>query len=504
VTLATNEPFTVEAQLVNDVFRWFINGVQVGSNLTLPAGSITGVDPNAASNFLLGRNRTASGKPELEVAFDDLSIDPRSPVALCQNVSVSSVSTCTADASVDAGSYDPDGDPITVTQSPPGPYSIGLHAVTLSVSDGFASTQCAATITVVDGAAPEVLTITSPVDPIPVNSSINTSGLFTDACDGDDHTATWDWGDNSTSPGTTDQNTNTVSGSHTYTAAGVYTVTLTVEDDAGNTGQASATQFTVVYDPDAGFVTGGGWIDSPSGAYVAEPTLTGKAHFGFVSKYKNGQSTPSGQTQFQFKAADLNFHSSSYDWLVIAIHKAMYKGEGTVNGAGNYGFQVSAIDAALTPSTAVDLFRIRIWDKNDGDALVYDSDVGEDDDNVDPPTAIGGGKIKIHNNGNTSVVSDQGFENVPASYALEQNVPNPFNPQTTIRMALPTAGPYELIIYDVRGRRVKAFTGVAGPGHLSVTWNGDSDAGSPVSSGIYFYKMQAGVFNASKRMLLLK
>lgn len=128
---------------------------------------------------------------------------------------------------------------------------------------------------------------------------------------------------------------------------------------------------------------------------MAEPTLTGKANFGFVSKYKKGQSTPDGNTEFQFKAGDLNFHSTSYEWLVIAHHKAMYKGTGTINGQGNYGFMISVIDEALTPSTDVDLFRIKIWDKNNGDAVVYDNQMG-DGENADPTTAIGGGSIVIH------------------------------------------------------------------------------------------------------------
>ena len=73
----------------------------------------------------------------------------------------------------------------------------------------------------------------------------------------------------------------------------------------------------VVYDPEGGFVTGGGWVDSPQGAYVPDPSLTGKATFGFVSKYKKGASVPTGQTEFQFKAGDLNFHSTSYDWPLV-------------------------------------------------------------------------------------------------------------------------------------------------------------------------------------------
>ena len=130
------------------------------------------------------------------------------------------------------------------------------------------------------------------------------------------------------------------------------------------------------------------------GAYTPDPTLTGKANFGFVSKYKKGQSTPSGNTQFNFKAGDLNFHSSDYDWLVIAHHKAMYKGTGTINGEGNYGFMLTAIDEDLTPSTDVDLFRIKIWDKDTGE-VIYDNQMGDEED-ADPTTEIGGGSIKIH------------------------------------------------------------------------------------------------------------
>ena len=168
----------------------------------------------------------------------------------------------------------------------------------------------------------------------------------------------------------------------------MYTVEVTI-DCTDNTAEF---QYAVVYDPSEGFVTGGGWIDSPAGAYTSDPTLTGPANFGFVSKYKKGQTIPTGNTEFQFKAGDLNFHSDSYDWLVIANHKAMYKGTGTINGVGNYGFMLSAIDEKLTPSTDVDMFRIKIWDNDD---IIYDNKLGADD-NDDPTTAISGGQIVIH------------------------------------------------------------------------------------------------------------
>ena len=168
-----------------------------------------------------------------------------------------------------------------------------------------------------------------------------------------------------------------------YTSPGVYTVTVTVADDATYSA-TSMFQYVVVYDPDGGFVTGGGWIDSPEGAYVYEPSLTGKANFGFVSKYKKGATVPTGQTEFQFKAGALNFHSSNYDWLVVTgSNYARFKGSGTINGQGDYQFQIWAGD------DAADTFRIKIWeeDASGTEFDVYDNGFDQ---------AIGGGSIKIH------------------------------------------------------------------------------------------------------------
>jgi PKD repeat protein len=238
--------------------------------------------------------------------------------------------------------------------------------------------------------------IAGPADPRPVNTAINFSATFTYPNANYSHYASWDCGNGETSPGTVSENDGfgSAGGTYAYTGAGVYTVSLTITDDNGDSGSA-AYHYVVVYDPDGGFVTGGGWINSTAGAYTPDPALTGKANFGFVSKYKKGATTTTGETEFQFKVADLNFHSDSYDWLVIADHKAKYKGTGTINGTGNYGFMLSAIDEKLTPSTDVDLFRIKIWDKNSGDAIVYDNQMEAADD-VDPTTAIGGGSIVIH------------------------------------------------------------------------------------------------------------
>jgi len=252
---------------------------------------------------------------------------------------------------------------------------------------------------------PVINTFSSPLAPNAVNASVSATGTFTDADLADTPpdvvTAKINWGDGSlpTTPTISGSGTTrSVSGSHTYTVPGVYTLTLTVTDAAGE--YATTTyQYVVVYDPSAGFVTGGGWIDSPAGACKTAPctALTvGKANFGFVSKYKKGQSTPDGNTEFQFKAGDINFHSENYEWLVVAGAKAQFKGTGTINGSGNYGFMITAIDGQISGGGGVDKFRIKIWDKNNSDMVVYDNQVtGDTSDTATPNTALGGGSINI-------------------------------------------------------------------------------------------------------------
>jgi hypothetical protein len=196
--------------------------------------------------------------------------------------------------------------------------------------------------------------------------------------------------------GTVDESMGAVTATYAFAAPGVYLVSLTVSDGCGQSGTADTVAglqaMIVVYDPNAGFVTGGGWIESPEGAYPADPSLTGRANFGFVAKYKHGACVPDGQTEFQFKAADLNFHSSAYQWLVVAGAQAKFKGSGTINGTGDYGFMLTAVDGQL--SGGVDKFRIKIWDNATGE-IVYDNDLGRADDAA-ATTAITSGSIVIH------------------------------------------------------------------------------------------------------------
>ena len=89
---------------------------------------------------------------------------------------------------------------------------------------------------------------------------------------------------------------------------------------------------------------------------------------------------------------------------------------------------------------------------------------------------------------------------LPARAVLEQNYPNPFNPSTVIRYELAAAGHVRLTVYDALGRSVRTLTdGFQPAGRYAVSF----DAGG-LSSGVYFYRIQAGEFTQSRRMLLIR
>ncbi|MER3486487.1 MAG: hypothetical protein C4345_11470 [Chloroflexota bacterium] len=182
-------------------------------------------------------------------------------------------------------------------------------------------------------------TTTSPLNgPVPAGTTIQVTVSFTDPGSVDTHTGTiyWDWttyADSSTSTGgvstvcsstststscslasSADGSTKSFIASYKYMSASVYTIRVTVQDKDGGMDDEKY-EYVVVYDPSAGFVTGGGWIDSPLRACKLSEACqgaTGSANFGFVSKYQKGAKVPTGETEFQFKAGNLNFHSTAY------------------------------------------------------------------------------------------------------------------------------------------------------------------------------------------------
>ncbi len=218
---------------------------------------------------------------------------------------------------------------------------------------------------------------------------------FSDADNSTSWTYTINWDDNNAvSPGSATPYPSYFYGTHAYTAAGVYTINVCVKDNQGASGCAQV--WIVVYDASAGFITGGGWINVGAGSYAADPTLTGRANFGFNSQYKKNANIPTGETEFNFQVGNFNFHSEAYSWLVVSSYKAQYKGTGSVNGVSGYDFTLTAYDGDITGGGGVDRFRIRITKTNNGN-VVFDNRNGQptDMDTADPQN-IAGGSIVIH------------------------------------------------------------------------------------------------------------
>ena len=95
--------------------------------------------------------------------------------------------------------------------------------------------------------------------------------------------------------------------------------------------------------------------------------------------------------------------------------------------------------------------------------------------------------------------------NSPKTFALFQNQPNPFNPDTKISYNLPKPCQVRLTIYNVLGQKVRTlFDDHQEAGMQTLTWDGRGDDGAQLSSGIYFYRLQADEFTQTKKMSLLK
>ena len=277
---------------------------------------------------------------------------------------------------------DPDGDSLTftLTSSPShgtlsgtAPNLTYTPALNYSGADSFtftakdaALTSAAATVSITVLAGPTAGTITwnVPVDPVKVGTSITATASVANA-----QTATWNWGDGTTSAGTIAGGVAT--GSRTYAAPGLYTVTLTVTG-AGSASATSVYQYVAVIDPLAGYETGSGSINSPAGSYTANSSLAGTAAISaFTAKYGADGTLGAITNMFRFSyaAAGFSFSSLSMKWLVISGNKSWLKGEGSASGVTDpCYFLVSVVDN----TTTLDKVRVKIWNKVTG-KVIYDN-----------------------------------------------------------------------------------------------------------------------------------
>jgi hypothetical protein len=310
-----------------------------------------------------------------------------------------------------AGSSDPDGDPLTFSWSVVGapvetvtlqsagtatPSFVaaddGVYTLRITVSDGLNAPVADDVAVTVSDVAP-IVTINMPtsgqlfpVGPVTVEAS------FTDPGIEDEHSCRINWDvdlPTLVDPGVVNDTLRTCTATRAL-GAGVYTISVSVDDGDGGVGTAQLQ--VIVYDPTAGFVTGGGWIASPAGAVAANPIAVGRANFGFELRYAKGSTVPSGQTEFGFKAGSIDFYSTGYDWLVVVGPKAQFRCSGTVNGASGYFCLVTVVDGKASGGASA--FRIKIWNAA---GVVYDNVPGAPDDlDRAAPQAVGGGSVVVH------------------------------------------------------------------------------------------------------------
>lgn len=249
----------------------------------------------------------------------------------------------------------------------------GVHAVVVKSTDYSGNTGLATSTFTVDTVAPNV-TITSP-EAFSVNPAGNITFKFAtqDSTSGvKSRTASLSNG-NSVSTITNDETK--------PLGAGVYTLTVSVQDYAGNI--STAERFFVVYDPSAGFVTGSGRIIPVTD--IAAPGYGETATFGFVSKYLPKATKPSGNLGFQYNHMNTNLVSTSMQWLTVSSNSAIFQGIGTINGQGAYTYRVDATDGDKTAGKP-DNFKIVIWEGTNTEAEPLYRYAGD----------LAGGSIVIH------------------------------------------------------------------------------------------------------------
>ncbi|RPI78088.1 MAG: PKD domain-containing protein, partial [Desulfobacteraceae bacterium] len=249
----------------------------------------------------------------------------------------------------------------------------GPSSLTLRVQvtdDGGLSTLASVLITI-QNSAPAIGPIQAPAAPVSIHQPVKVSASFEDPGIRDTHKAEWNWGDGRTSPGVIVElnGAGTVSGKHIYKSPGLYKVTLTVTDQDGASARAFY-EYVVVYNPHS-FTSGSGWIQSPLGAFPADPAATGYAGFHFTVKNKKHSGNTEGRVEFRLKSGNLHFQATDFTWLVADWSRARVKGAGTINGQGTCFFNLEVMESRRHhPPT----FHIKIWqDLNGAEQIVYDN-----------------------------------------------------------------------------------------------------------------------------------
>ncbi len=255
-------------------------------------------------------------------------------------------------------------------------------------------------------------------------------------------------------------------------------------------------------------IAGSGTYNSPAGAYAANKGYTG---FGAlqvevkeekIDKQSGVTYSPKGKIEFDLRPAKaasnqiMKFAAENFDLIFQVAGMRLVRGTGKLNDKGNYGVIFCVYDAKVTGAKK-DKVHLKIWNKDAGNAVVYDNQPGDPDFAI-PTVMLASGNFS---NPNGSINKDaDGLDIISTEYALLNNYPNPFNPTTTIKLSIPEAGNYSLKVYNILGEQVAELVN----DHLEQgNYRFNFDASS-LSSGIYFYNFRGNNINMTKKMNLVK
>jgi hypothetical protein len=173
--------------------------------------------------------------------------------------------------------------------------------------------------------------------------------------------------------------------------------------------------------------------------------------------------------------------------MVYGENKDLEPGEGTI---ANMEFSINAADMEI-----LEIEPVVLKDPNHELMFVYDGDEQSGQEDLQPEFPA----IKVE----LAKLIDNNL--LPTEFALHQNAPNPFNPDTKIKYDLPYASSVRLDVYNVLGQKVTTLIdSYQEAGSQSVVWNGTNNQGQSVASGVYFYRIEAEGFSATKKMMMLK
>ena len=403
----------------------------------------------------------------------------------------------------------------STAQNPSHTYTAaGTYSVSLTATNAYGSNTLTKT-NYISVTAPNTNPPVAAFSGTPTSGNVPLTVVFTDASTNNPTSWSWDFGDGGTS---TLQNP-----SHTYTTAGTYSVSLTATNAYGSntltkTGYITVSAVTQYCDDFAdGSITD--WLNktgtwTATGGYMKGNSTTTDAKttspFGSFSTATVNCSVRmnTGRNERKARIIFAYTNASNYRFIEFDDVSNVVRWYDRISGRNT---QRKSVSQSMSSAT---WYSVKVVVNGGAVSVTFGTtNLGSYTWGTTITGAVGCGYNRSNSDFDNFCVSasassvaepiemaGSGGESVPSGFSLAQNYPNPFNPTTTISFTLPEAGEVTLEVYNILGQRVTVLAdGFFGAGTHQVTWDA-----SNVSSGVYFYRLVAGSFSESRKMLLMK